>query len=432
MKSQLIKDKLIGELPGAYAKAFDLTDQLEEDMEAEEEFVDNSDLVGLGRVAIKLSSETKKHIRGAWSKAIIIKLVGRIVGFSFLQSKLLQLWRPTGRMDCVNLTCGFFLDTEPPPTAEEGQQEQQGQPEGMHEMHDNSRTTASKVTHSVSEAEHEEGQYGPWMVVHQKKKKRHKGPRQGQTNEGLGASTWNSSSHFIPKSTDGINVFVGGPSLRQNESRGGFLHKAGVQARFEGLGQDQGFGFGEKLLSSPHKEASLLGKLRHLDYSKAHRSNSRPSTLLSKIIPHSVEGKKAFARKLSHSPVNTSSASPKLKGALTHLSFTSPKLAHSAPNEINQAADTTFEFTALPNAEMFDPKHVVATSNGRASAGGGKEGNMPSHMRDELQPTLICSDSGDGGYGIKCDTVYREGTCIQYSEEDRMESEDGSGAISAV
>lgn len=91
-------DKLIGELPGAYAEAFDLTGQLEEDIEAEEKIVDNSDLVGLGRVAIKLSKET-----------IIIKLVGRTVGFNFLQSKLLQLWRLTGRMDCVDLTYSFFL-----------------------------------------------------------------------------------------------------------------------------------------------------------------------------------------------------------------------------------------------------------------------------------------------------------------------------------
>ena len=32
-------------------------------------------------------------------------------------------------------------------------------------MHDDSHTTASKGTHSVSEAKHEEGQFGPWMVV---------------------------------------------------------------------------------------------------------------------------------------------------------------------------------------------------------------------------------------------------------------------------
>nr|POE44979.1 hypothetical protein CFP56_79693 [Quercus suber] len=79
-----------------------------------------------------------------------------------------------------------------------------------------------------------------------------------------------------------------------------------------------------------------------------------------------------------------------------------------------------------------DPKPVVATSNERAIARGGKEGNMPNPMRDKLQSTRICSGSGDGSSGTKCDTVYREGTEIQYAEEDRMDSEDGSGATSAV
>ena len=37
-------------------------------------------------------------------------------------------------------------------------------------MHDDIRTTASKDTYSVSEVEHKEGQYGPWMVVRRNKK----------------------------------------------------------------------------------------------------------------------------------------------------------------------------------------------------------------------------------------------------------------------
>ena len=58
---------------------------------------------------MKLTKETKRRIKGSWSKAIIIKLVGRTVGFSYLQSKLIQLWKPLGRMDCIDLTYGFFL-----------------------------------------------------------------------------------------------------------------------------------------------------------------------------------------------------------------------------------------------------------------------------------------------------------------------------------
>lgn len=50
-----VKEKLIGEILGAYAEAFDLTDQMEKDMEVEKEIEDNRDLVGPGRVAVKLS-----------------------------------------------------------------------------------------------------------------------------------------------------------------------------------------------------------------------------------------------------------------------------------------------------------------------------------------------------------------------------------------
>ena len=31
------------------------------------------------------------------------------MGFSFLQNKLLSMWRPAGRLDCVDLGHGFFL-----------------------------------------------------------------------------------------------------------------------------------------------------------------------------------------------------------------------------------------------------------------------------------------------------------------------------------
>ena len=152
-------------------------------------------------------------------------------------------------------------------------------------MHDDIRTTASKDTYSVSEVEHKEGQYGPWMVV-RRKKKGHKGPRLGQIKEGSGTSTWNYSFHNNPKNTDGINISVGGPSQSQNAPCGGFLHKAGVQARNGGLGQDQGFS--EKFLSCLPKEASLTGELRHLDCFNAHEPNSGPSTLLDKTFPHSL------------------------------------------------------------------------------------------------------------------------------------------------
>lgn len=58
---------------------------------------------------VKLSKETKSQIRKPWSRTIIVKLVGRSVSFSYMQNKLVQLWRPVGRMDCLDLSYGVFL-----------------------------------------------------------------------------------------------------------------------------------------------------------------------------------------------------------------------------------------------------------------------------------------------------------------------------------
>ncbi|KAL0001778.1 hypothetical protein SO802_015559 [Lithocarpus litseifolius] len=56
-----------------------------------------------GLVAVKLTRETKLRIRKPWSNALIIKLYGRAIGLSFLQSKLISLWKPSGSLVCVDL-----------------------------------------------------------------------------------------------------------------------------------------------------------------------------------------------------------------------------------------------------------------------------------------------------------------------------------------
>lgn len=100
---------MIGTIPGAFAKAFDLTDQMDEDVYSDDDDPEVHGLLRKGMVVVKLTKETKNRIRKSWSKNVIVKLVGRAVGFSYMQSKLVQLWRPSGRMDCVDLTHGFFL-----------------------------------------------------------------------------------------------------------------------------------------------------------------------------------------------------------------------------------------------------------------------------------------------------------------------------------
>ena len=62
-----------------------------------------------GFAVVNLSRETKQRIRAPWTNALIVKVFGKTVGFNYLQSKLHTLWKPTGRTDCVDLECDFFV-----------------------------------------------------------------------------------------------------------------------------------------------------------------------------------------------------------------------------------------------------------------------------------------------------------------------------------
>lgn len=62
-----------------------------------------------GMVEVKLPKETKSHIREPWTKALIVKVFNKTVGFNYLTFKINPLWKPASRMDCVNLSRDFFL-----------------------------------------------------------------------------------------------------------------------------------------------------------------------------------------------------------------------------------------------------------------------------------------------------------------------------------
>ena len=55
------------------------------------------------------SKETKARIKAPWSKALIVKVFDRTVGFNYLTFKINALWKPTTRIDCVNLGKDYFL-----------------------------------------------------------------------------------------------------------------------------------------------------------------------------------------------------------------------------------------------------------------------------------------------------------------------------------
>nr|XP_023923989.1 uncharacterized protein LOC112035390 [Quercus suber]POE96202.1 uncharacterized protein CFP56_71380 [Quercus suber] len=99
------KDRLIGDIPSAYTQAFSFGETMEDDEESDEE-VEN---LREGLVAIRFSRGFKKQIQTPWTRALIVKVYGKSVTLSFLHNRLLSMWKPAGRLDCVDLGHGFFL-----------------------------------------------------------------------------------------------------------------------------------------------------------------------------------------------------------------------------------------------------------------------------------------------------------------------------------
>ena len=99
------KDKLVGDIPGAYEQAFGFEAFMEDEVDSD---CEESSLCE-GMVAISLSKEEKVRIRELWGNAIIVKTFGRKVGFLFLSTKLRTMWMPSGRMDIIDLGNDFFL-----------------------------------------------------------------------------------------------------------------------------------------------------------------------------------------------------------------------------------------------------------------------------------------------------------------------------------
>ena len=99
------KDKLVGEIPGAFQQAFVVESNMDTEIESDDEFTE----LPSGEVAMKLSGERKGKMRAPCANALIVKVFGKTVGFHFLHSKLLGMWKPIGKLDGVGLGNDFFL-----------------------------------------------------------------------------------------------------------------------------------------------------------------------------------------------------------------------------------------------------------------------------------------------------------------------------------
>ena len=62
-----------------------------------------------GEAVVRLSGETKARIYSQFSNALIVKVFGKSMGYQFLHTHILRMWKPIGKMDCVNLGRDYFL-----------------------------------------------------------------------------------------------------------------------------------------------------------------------------------------------------------------------------------------------------------------------------------------------------------------------------------
>ncbi|XVF69236.1 hypothetical protein PTKIN_Ptkin11bG0064800 [Pterospermum kingtungense] len=65
-------------------------DEMEEDLEKDEDCP-----------IIRVSIQEKRQLRSIWSKALIVKLIGHIVGYNFLVKRLKTLWQIVHTMDVI-------------------------------------------------------------------------------------------------------------------------------------------------------------------------------------------------------------------------------------------------------------------------------------------------------------------------------------------
>ena len=78
------KDKLLGSIPGVYEQAFGLDSTMHED------YASNAEETSLeeGAAAVRVSKEDKAKMRALWNLTLIVKKLGRNVGYLYLSTKI--------------------------------------------------------------------------------------------------------------------------------------------------------------------------------------------------------------------------------------------------------------------------------------------------------------------------------------------------------
>lgn len=58
---------------------------------------------------ILLTKEEKRSLRRPWRQSLIVKVLGRKVGYNFLHNRLKAMWRPKARMELIALENDYFI-----------------------------------------------------------------------------------------------------------------------------------------------------------------------------------------------------------------------------------------------------------------------------------------------------------------------------------
>lgn len=61
-----------------------------------------------GGPSILLTKEDKQRIRSPWKFALIVKLLGRNIGYTYLCNRLKQIWSIKGSLQVIDLDNGYY------------------------------------------------------------------------------------------------------------------------------------------------------------------------------------------------------------------------------------------------------------------------------------------------------------------------------------
>ncbi|GMY32510.1 putative ribonuclease h protein [Fagus crenata] len=139
------KDKLLGEIPGAFAQAFKFSDVVEAAEDSDEEIEEISE----GMASVRLSKETKLLIRSKWATALIVKPV--------VYEGLNLLCFVCGRLGHRKTNCPYSVRASVPESCPDA-------PSGVNGGKDSALVREEGSQHGPSEEE-----YGPWVLVTRKR-----------------------------------------------------------------------------------------------------------------------------------------------------------------------------------------------------------------------------------------------------------------------